>query len=227
MGILNVHTEFTSLLKDLLLSQPDVIRISAVRRSTSLFSQGDQADAVYVIEEGLIKLTRTNSSGGRLILSLYGPDDLVGEESLCGGNGQYQAKAEALSPSTVYKIPWAAIKRVIVAHPELSAAFVRHLLDSKQSFTHKVELLCLEDVETRILYYLEELAKLVKPAEDETGYPLPITQLELADLVGATRETVSTLLKHLERRGLVKLSRRLLTVFPQDSWAVAAGLGQS
>jgi len=44
------------------------------------------------------------------------------------------------------------------------------------------------------------------------GYQIPITQLELADLIGATRETTSTTLNQLERRGLLKLSRRLLTV---------------
>jgi CRP/FNR family cyclic AMP-dependent transcriptional regulator len=212
-----VHNEFTSLFKDLLLSETDVSRLPDVRRSTSLFSQGDKADAVFFIEEGLIKLTRTNSSGGRLILSVYGPNDLVGEESLSGGNGRYHAEAEALSPSTVYKVPWASIKRVIGAHPELSSALLEHLLKTKVCFAHKVELLCLCDVEARILYHLEQLSTLVKPGEDETGYPLPITQLELADLVGATRETVSTSLNQLERRGFVKLSRRLLTVFPRQA----------
>jgi CRP/FNR family cyclic AMP-dependent transcriptional regulator len=217
-----VHNEFTSLFRDLLLSETDVSRLLAVRRSTSLFSQGDKADAVFFIEEGLIKLTRTDSNGGRLILSVYGPDDLVGEESLSGGNDRYHAEAEALSPSTVYKVPWAAVKRVIAGHPELSAAFLCHLLDTNLSFAQKVELLCLHDVETRILYYLEQLSKLVKPDEEEMGYPLPITQLELADLVGATRETVSTSLNQLERRGFVKLSRRLLTVFPRHSEAAEA-----
>ena len=225
MGIFNVHSEFTSLFKDLLLSQTDVSRLSASRRS-ALFAQGEKADALYFVEDGLIKLTRTNSSGGRLILSLCGPNDLLGEESLSGGHSEYYAEAESLTASTVYKVPWVAIKRVIAAHPELGEAFLRHMLDSKLSFARKVELLCLEDVETRILYYLADLAKLVKPSEDDLGHPLPITQLELADLVGATRETISVTLNHLERRGFVRLSRRLLTIFPQAS-AMAIGASQA
>jgi CRP/FNR family transcriptional regulator len=76
----------------------------------------------------------------------------------------------------------------------------------------KVELLCLHDVEYRILYYLADLATLVGPSKDDEGYQLPITQAELADLIGATRETTSTTLNQLERKGLVKLSRRLLTI---------------
>jgi CRP/FNR family cyclic AMP-dependent transcriptional regulator len=219
-----VHNEFASLFKDLLLSETDVSRLALLRRAT-LFTQRDKADAIYFLEDGLIKLTRTNAAGGRLILSLYGPNDLLGEESLSGGNSTYHAEAEVLCPSIVYKIPWAAIKRVIAAHPELSEAFLRHVLESKHSFARKVELLCLQDVETRILYYLDQLAKLVKPSDDQLGCALPITQLELADLVGATRETISTTLNHLERRGFVRLSRRLVTIFPRQSAAIAASAG--
>lgn len=219
-----MHNEFTSLFKDLLLSQIDVSRVPALRRST-LFTQGDKATALYFVEEGLVKLTRTNSSGGRLILSLYGPNDVLGEEAFLDGDGEYYAEAEALTPATVYKIPWAAVRRVIATHPELSEVFLRHMLASKMGFARKVELLCLQDVEARILYHLAELAKLVKPSEEDFGHALPITQLELADLVGATRETISTALKHLERRGFVRLSRRLLTIFPQESVPLTASAG--
>jgi CRP-like cAMP-binding protein len=218
-----VHHELTSLFKDLLLSHTNVSRITALRRTTSLFAQGDKADALYFIEEGLIKVTRTNASGGRLILWIYGPNDLVGEECLSSGEHDYLGEAEVLSAATVHRIPCETIENAKSAHPELSVALVRCLLDSNERLAHKVELMCLNDVETRILYYLEQLAKLVDPTEEDSGHPLPITQLELADLIGATRETTSTTLNQLERRGLVKLSRRLLTVYLRRERGAAAG----
>ena len=220
-----MHNEFAPLFRDLLLSQMDVSRLLAARRST-LFAQGDKASALYFVEEGLVKLTRTNTSGGRLILSLFGPNDVLGEESFLEGPGGYYAEAECLTPSVVFKVPWATIRRVIATHPELSEAFLRHMLTSKMSFARKVELLVLEDVETRILYYLQELAHLVKAGEEDSGHSLPITQLELADMVGATRETISTTLNHLERKGFVRLSRRLLTIFPQQPPPLAAAAVQ-
>jgi CRP/FNR family cyclic AMP-dependent transcriptional regulator len=219
-----VDHELTSLFKDLLLSHSDVSRLTALRRTTCLFGQGDKADALYFVEKGLIKVTRTHASAGKLILSIHGPNDLLGEESLSGGAHRYPGEAEVLSPATIYKIPWATIELVRSAHPELGVAFIRCLLDLNDRFVHKVELLSLHDVETRILYHLEQLAKLVEAAEEDSGYRLPITQLELADLVGATRETTSTTLNQLERRGFVKLSRRLLTVYlPQSRAASASG----
>lgn len=217
-----MHHDFVSLFKDLLLSQTDVSRLPATRRST-LFAQGQKADSLYFVEEGLVKLTRTNASGGRLILSLYGPNDLLGEESLHDGQGEYFAEAEALTAAIVCKVPWPAIRRVIATNPKLTEAFLRHMLESKLTFVRKVELLCLQDVETRILYYLDELAKLVKPSEEDFGRAVPITQLELADMVGATRETISTALNQLEKKGVVKLSRRLLTIFPQTAIAASQG----
>jgi CRP/FNR family transcriptional regulator len=216
-----VHSELIFLFKDLVLSHPDVTRLTALPRASCLFGQGDKADTLYFVEDGLIKLTRTNVSLGRVILSVYGPNDLVGEESLSGGEHLYFGEAEVLSPAIVHKIPCQTLESVKSAHPELEVGLVRCLLDSNQSLAQKVELLSLNDVEGRILYYLGELAKLVGSADDR-GSPLPITQLELADLVGATRETTSTTLNQLEKRGLVKLSRRLLTVYLRQERAASA-----
>ena len=195
-----------------LLSAPDVSRLTALRRSTALFSQDQIADSVYYIEDGLIKLTRTNGAGGRIILAVCGIGHIIGEEVLCEGSQAYYTEAEVLTQASVYRIPRETLLRAFANNPELAGALLDHVLQRKLALAQKVELLCLHDVEYRILHYLAELSKLVKPSEDGEGYQLPITQLELADLIGATRETTSTTLNQLERRGLVKLSRRLLTI---------------
>ncbi|HTU46413.1 MAG TPA: Crp/Fnr family transcriptional regulator [Bryobacteraceae bacterium] len=195
-----------------LLSAPEVSRLASLRRSTSLFTQGQAADAIYFIEDGLVKLTRTNDHGGHIILSICGPGHLIGEEALSSDTKTYYSEAEVLSTSNIYRIPRETLAQAIVSDPELSNALVSYLLNRKLALAMKVELLCLHDVEYRILHYLAELSALVKPLEDGDGYQVPITQLELADLIGATRETTSTTLNQLERRGLVKLSRRLLTI---------------
>jgi CRP/FNR family transcriptional regulator len=177
-----------------------------------LYSQAQVADSLYLIEEGLIKLTRMNDAGSRIILSIHGPDHLVGEEVFVEENPAYYAEAEVLTTSSLVRIPRDALRHVLEANPALISPVLSYILQQKQDLARKVELLCLHDVEYRILHYLAELSKLVKPAHDGESYQLPITQLELADLVGATRETTSTTLNQLERRGLLRLSRRLLTI---------------
>jgi CRP/FNR family transcriptional regulator, cyclic AMP receptor protein len=214
-------TALMQALRAQLLPLPEVSRLSSLRRFTSVFSQGQPADALYFIDEGLVKLTRTNDGGDRIILTICGPGDLIGEEVMSAASGVYQADAEVLTSATLYRIPRETLRRVLVANGELAYAVIDFLLTRRRTLAQKVELLCLHDVEHRILYYLSELASLVNAGNSTDSYQLPLTQAELADLVGATRETTSTTLNQLERRGLIKLSRRLLTI-PAPSLLLSA-----
>jgi len=198
--------------RGVLVQLPEVTRFASLRRSTNLFSQGQIGDSVYLIEDGLVKLTRTNNRHGRIILAILGSGDVIGEECLTGETAAYYADAEVLTPASAYRIPRDILTRTLSTNPELSAALMTAIVQQKRVLAEKVELLCLQDVEYRILHYLAELSSLLRPAPGGEGYQLPITQLELADLIGATRETTSTTLNQLERRGLVRLSRRLLTI---------------
>jgi CRP-like cAMP-binding protein len=205
-------TSLATAIRNVVLSSPEVTRLSSLRRSTSLFSQDQAADSVYLIEEGLVKLTRMNQRGNRIILTIRGPNELAGEEALAESEPKYYTESEVLTPATIFRIPRGLLNRALLSSPELTAAVVTYLVERRLALAEKVELLCLHDVEYRILHYLAELSALVKPLPDGEGFQIPITQLELADLIGATRETTSTTLNQLERRGLVKLSRRMLTV---------------
>jgi CRP-like cAMP-binding protein len=207
-----------------LLPQPEVSRVASIRRSTTLFSQGQVADSLYFVEDGLIKLTRTNDGGDRIIISISGPGELVGEEVLAEDVPLYQADAEALTTASLHRIPRDTVVSILRTNFDFAAAVIGYLVQRKSALARKVELLCLHDVEYRILHYLVELSALVKPVINGEDYQLPITQAELADLIGATRETTSTTLNQLERKGLVRLSRRLLTVpSPANLRNVAAG----
>lgn len=199
---------------------PEVTRLSGVRRSTVLFQQGQQPDSLYLIEDGLVKLTRFSRSGSRIILTICGPGYIVGEEVLCDGTESYYAEAEVLTEATVLQVPDRILGTAMAQTPELASAITGAIIQQKRALAEKVETLCLHDVEYRILFYLAELTHLVTPQAGDS-YSLPITQLELADLIGATRETTSTTLNQLERRGLIRLSRRLLTI-PSPSSLLSA-----
>jgi CRP/FNR family transcriptional regulator len=186
--------------------------MSALRRSTLLFSQGQVADSLYLIEEGLVKLTRTSDSNSRIILTVCGPGYVVGEEVLSDDSRSYYAEAEVLTSSSVVRIPSEVLSRTMQKEPEFATAVTSAIIRQKRALAEKIEMLCLHDVEHRIRFYLAELSSLVRPEPGGEGHQLPITQLELADLIGATRETTSTTLNQLERKGLVRLSRRLLTI---------------
>lgn len=214
-------------IRGVLLQIPEVESMLDLRRSTILYSQDQSADFLYYLEEGLAKMTRTNHAGDRIILSIRGRGDLVGEEVLGGEQSQYDTEVEILTPANVYRIPRMALKAAVGDHADWGLLLISYLLERKKALALKVELLCLHDVEYRVLHFLADLATLVKPLADGSGSQIPITQLELADLVGATRETTSTTLNQLERRGLIKLSRRMLTVPSSEVLRSAARAGNT
>ena len=205
-------TSLPSAIGTLLLTHSEVNRPAPLRRSTSLYYQGQAADSLYYIEDGLVKLIRTNNGGNRIILAIVGPGGLLGEEAMSADTPVYQADAESLTTASVHRIARDVIRNLLRANADFAATIMDYVLKQKLALARKVELLCFRDVEFRIVHYLAELSDIVKPVTNGEGYQLPITQAELADLIGATRETTSTTLNQLERRGLVKLSRRLLTV---------------
>jgi len=213
------------IIRGVLLQIPEIESMLDLRRSTILYSQEQPADFLYYLEEGLAKMTRTNAAGDRIILCIRGRGDLVGEEVLGEDHSLYETEVEILTPANVYRIPRNAIKAALGAHADWGLSVISYILQRKKGLADKVELLCLHDVEYRVLHFLADLAALVKPLSDGSGSQIPITQLELADLVGATRETTSTTLNQLERRGLIKLSRRMLTVPSPEVLRSAAGAG--
>ena len=195
-----------------IMAAPDIGHVASLRRSSVLFSQDQPAEAAYLITEGLVKLTRTNQSGGRIILGILGAGQLLGEEVFSDDSRTYYTEAEVVSQASVTRVPRESLLKVLTSNSQVASALFAYALNRKLALAQKVELLCLCDVEYRILHYLAELSSLVTPPPDGDGYQIPITQLELADLIGATRETTSTTLNQLERRGLIKLSRRLMIV---------------
>ncbi len=201
---------------------PDATRLTSLPRCTSLYAQSNVADAVFLIEDGLVKLTRTNDASGKIILAICGVGQLVGDEALSEEPTPYYTEAVTINAANLLRIPHASILRAISSNSQLGSALVSYLLNRKLDLAQKVELLCLQDVEYRILHYLAHLSALLPVPSDGNGYQIPITQLELADLIGATRETTSTTLNQLERRGLLRLSRRLLTVPSPESLRHAA-----
>jgi CRP/FNR family transcriptional regulator len=205
-------SSITQIVRTLLAPSPEIARMPSVRRYTTLFAQGHEAHSLFVIEDGLIKLTRTNDDGNRIILAMCGSGDIVGEEVLGNAVSNYAADAEVITPSNLYRIPRETLIRLVHQDLEFAQQLIQFLLLRRQTYAKKVELLCFNDVKYRILFYLVELTSLVLPEPGSSGCHIPITQTELANLVGATRETTSTTLNQLEKRGLVKLSRRLLTI---------------
>ena len=208
-------TALATLIRNEVVHLEGVSRFAPSRRFASLFSDSSPSDSLYFLDSGLVKLFKRGEDGKEIILRIVAPGQLFGEQALTGDENRElrNHSAEVLQEGAIYVVP----RQVFLSWSESRAQVWRLLAETlsarQRELEKKVELLCLRDVEYRILYYLAELATLLGARGDgQTDYSIPLSQSELASLIGATRETTSTTLNALARRGLVKLGRRMLII---------------
>jgi CRP-like cAMP-binding protein len=217
-----MNAALTSLIRSELLHVEGVRKLPPARRFTSLLTSETAPECLFFLDSGFVKVIRRGDESKEVILSIVGPGEIFAEHALLHRVPR-PFTAEILQEGVIYEIPRDVFLAFARQHPHawqmLWELAVHRQLEAEQ----KTALLCLEDVEFRLLYYLGKLAPpFASPASDQEEFSLPLSQSELASLVGATRETTSTTLNHLSRQGLLRLGRRLVTVRSLESLRNAA-----
>lgn len=199
-----------------------VTRIVQCRRFTILYSSGNAADSIFFLESGLVKIVKHGPESKEVLLNLVRPGEIFGEEAILLG-GYRHSTAEVIQEATIAIIPKELFLRFCNQNMDSWKLMAELIARREQDLEQKIELLLMRDVEHRILFYLAELAEAVGVQQPgETGYTIHFSQGEIASLVGATRETTSSTLNALSRRGLVNLGRRRLVVSSPASLRHAA-----
>jgi CRP-like cAMP-binding protein len=203
-------TSLGSSLQEELLTKEGVTRVTLARRASAVFTSGSVADRVYYLDSGLVKLERVTDLGKDLLIGVVAPGEIFGEQAILG-EGTYTCTARVLESGMAYAIPSDIFQAYCDRRPQMWRMVADHLLKKRTALEQKVEHLCLSDVRQRIIFYLDELARL-SPATEPAGNVIHISQNELASLVGATRETTSTTLNTLARQGLIVLGHRMVMI---------------
>ena len=204
-------TSLAGIVRSELINLDGVSKFSPNRRFATVYSEGGPSDTLYFLESGLVKIYKRGPDNKEIILQIVGAGELFGEQAL-GTEQTRTIAAEVLQEGVIYLLPRDLFLRVCEKRPELWREIAGLLTIRKRELEKKIELLCLRDVEYRILYYMAELAKTFGAKSNASEYSIPLSQGELASLIGATRETTSTTLNALARRGIIRLGRRQLIV---------------
>jgi CRP/FNR family transcriptional regulator len=181
-------------------------------RTSTIYTQGDRASTIYYLESGLVKLTHRLEDNREFLVRLVGTGELFGESTLFGG-GIRTESAETLRESVVHEFPRDEFLETCHQRPEIWHWIAEMSAKRLEEAEKRLQLISFYRVEQRILLVLADLASVFDAnGEGESNVLVPLSQSELASLVGATRETTSTTLNSLERRGLLRLGRRNLTI---------------
>jgi CRP-like cAMP-binding protein len=176
-------------------------QVVAVRRNDIVFAEEDPPDALYVVRSGRIAMANTSVDGRESVMALMEAGDLFGEMPLLDG-GKRSAGARALEPSEVVRVPYGPVEAVLRERPELLWGVVRLLVQRLRTTDAALADSVFLDVTGRTAKRLLELAG----GADE--FVLPVTQEELAGMVGASRERVNKALSAFIRLGWLEQSER-------------------
>jgi CRP/FNR family transcriptional regulator, cyclic AMP receptor protein len=171
-----------------------------------LFHEGDSGTSLYLLESGRVAVRITTPAGVSATLTVVAPGEAFGEMALLHRSSIRTATAVALEEVTTLLLERQVFVRLCVEHPRVERLLVGVLAARVERLSgHLVEALYL-GVEKRVLRRLLELCRVYSTPGAATVV-LPLTQEDLAGLVGTTRPTVNTQLRQLQYAGIVALSR--------------------
>jgi len=185
-------------------------------RGEHLFSEGDEGDSLYVVLDGKIKLTRAAPDGRENLLSVLGPGDMFGELSLFDPRPR-TSTASAVTDATLASLRQDALLPWLTEHPQGSTHMLRALAQRLRRANDVIADLVFTDVPGRVAKNLLDLADRFGTQEpDGLHVHHDLTQEELAQLVGASRETVNKALADFAARGWLQISARSVLILDQE-----------
>ena len=177
------------------------------KKHTIVIDKGDETSSLYVILSGSIKVFLADEDGKEIVLSHMAPGDYFGELALIGET-QRSASVMTLEDSKFLVISKSALKTCLSKNPDMAFNIINGLINRINYLTRKVSDLGLRDVYGRVVSVLQQRAT------DEAGErtTCKMTQQDIANEVGASREMVSRIFKDLKTGGYIAVEGGRITI---------------
>ncbi|MEJ8813341.1 Crp/Fnr family transcriptional regulator [Variovorax ureilyticus] len=163
-----------------------------------LINEGDTTDSLYIVLSGRVKVYASSEDGREVVLTEYGPGEYFGELAIDGE--KRSASIKALGPCTCRVVQGTELRQFLVEQPEFAVHLTRKLIGMVRRLTDQVRSMALQDVYGRMVRVLTELSD---PVGEERVMRNKLTQQDIADRVGASREMVNRVMKELTAGGYI------------------------
>ncbi|MFQ5464399.1 MAG: Crp/Fnr family transcriptional regulator [Thermodesulfobacteriota bacterium] len=203
-----------------------ILRQVRIKKSGFVYTAGDRSNTIYILMKGGIKITRHTEDGKEHIIDILRAGDIFGELAL-GGEEERVTSAEALEDSLICAVDRDRFEALVSKSPSFSFSITKWIGLRLRRIENRYADMIFQDVRTRVLKVLRDLA-------GQYGTPVPkgekidirLSHQELAGLVGASRETVTTELNNLKRAGEIIVEGRYFILPAVSAGAAGAGKGQ-
>lgn len=190
--------------------------MSRVQKGAIIISPDTENQNLYFLKQGRVRLFKVNEDGKQLTIGLLGKGNIFGEtETFSTGSGS--AYVEAIDDALVCVLGKKDFEILLMKRPQVALKMVSILTQRIRESEEMLENLAFRDVRYRLLYLLAKLAKSF--GEQSSSERAPFTKLdlnlshqELANMIGATRESVSVTLSQLAKDGFVTTGRKEIAV---------------
>jgi CRP/FNR family cyclic AMP-dependent transcriptional regulator len=184
-------------------------------KNAVLINEGDTADSLFIVLSGRVKVFASNAAGREIVLSFFGPGEYVGEMSLDGS--PRSASVMTMEPTSCAIVTRASFREFLLAHPDFALHLIEKLIQRVRITTETVKSLALSDVYSRLVRLIMALAV---ERDGALIVPEKLTQQDIAERVGASRDMISRLFKDLVAGGYLSIQDRMITVLkkPPSGW---------
>jgi adenylate cyclase len=185
---------------------------------TYLTREGEPADSMFVIEHGLVRVSRTSRQGRELVLGLFGGGDMIGELGVLEASGTRTADAMAVEATSCVALTKDDLRAVVRKTPELGLRLLATLVDYVRRKDEELAEIAFLDLPGRLAHKLLQLAdRHGEPVEGGVRITVRVPQSELAAMVGSSRENVNRALGRFVTMGAVAVDRGSITILDADA----------
>lgn len=192
-------------------------------RGQRILSPDDPPDRIHIVKKGRVRVYRMTADGKQLTLDIHERGTILGDMDLLGQPRLPEVYAEAIDDAVICTISPDELRGLIERYPLVGVNIIRHLSGRLQAAERELEAMAYERVDQRLARRLIDLAQrfgITTPRG--TLIQARLTQQELAEMIGTTRETLAHTLSDFRRRGLLDMTRHQVTIHDAERLAEVA-----
>ena len=204
-----------------LLSRDEQLRLHRIatvldyrRGGITIYSQGEEARSIYLIDEGIIRVSRCGENGQRQILALRVPGDIFGMPDA----GRYANSAETVCAAKVFRCPWQRVHELMLTEPQFQMTLLTKMANEVRQAQRRIMMLGQQNVCQRLASFLLDFISLPEFFDERQSIlNLPVNRFDLADYLGTAPESTARAFARLESEGLVRrVNSRLVEILDAE-----------
>jgi CRP-like cAMP-binding protein len=188
---------------------------NAVPKGTLIQTPEHHREGLFFVKTGTLRMYKVNAEGKQFTAAILGSGNMFGEiDSLSFGT--HDMYIETIEETLICSVLREHFEKFLLKRPELAMRFLKVLSNQLKEKDKLLEKLAIGNIEDRVLHLLFKLSEQFGTEND--GFikiDFPLTQQEIANMIGITRESVTTILKDLSQKGILRTGRMQISVHSQ------------